>query len=111
MKKVGTKLVRMTAAEIRARKIPESEMISLQELAALSDDQIDTSDIPDAAGSAGGIRGLFYRPPAGSVTVQLRPPDLEAAQRLSQLKGVTCQAFISDLLHEALSREVLATTR
>jgi hypothetical protein len=41
----------------------------------MPDDQIDTSDIPEIANFADGVRGLFYRPVTRSVTIRLNAPD------------------------------------
>jgi hypothetical protein len=82
MKKTTTKMVTMTMEEVRKRKIPKAEMERLKRLAAMPDEQIDTSDIPELTNFAGGVRGRFYRPLTQSVTIRLNAPDIEAASTL-----------------------------
>jgi predicted DNA binding CopG/RHH family protein len=105
MKKPPTEMVTMTMDEVRKRKLSKSEAEQLKRLAAMPDDQIDTSDIPELTSFAGGVRGRFYRPVTQSVTIRLNAPDVEAARQLSKLKGLPYQTYIKGLLHEALVRE------
>ncbi len=95
----------MTLEEVRKRKLPKREQEQLKKLAAMPDAQIDTSDIPEFADFSGGVRGRFYRPITQSVTIRLNAPDVDAARRLSRLKGMPYQTYIKGLLHEALVRE------
>ena len=95
----------MTLEEVGKRKLPKREMAQLKKLAAMPDDQIDTSDIPELTDFSGGVRGRFYRPVTQSVTIRLNAPDVDAARRLSRLKGMPYQTYIKGLLHEALVRE------
>jgi predicted DNA binding CopG/RHH family protein len=108
MKKAKPEMVTMTLEEVRKRKLPKAEMEQLKRLAALPDDQIDTTDIPDLADFVGGVRGRFYRPVTQSVTIRMNAPDLEAARQLSKLKGIPYQTYIKGRLHEALVREALS---
>jgi predicted DNA binding CopG/RHH family protein len=71
----------------------------------MPDEQIDTSDIPDFADFSGGVRGRFYLPVTQSVTIRLNVPDVDAARRLSRLKGMPYQTDIKGLLNAALVRE------
>jgi predicted DNA binding CopG/RHH family protein len=105
MKKTNPEMVTMTLDEVRQRKLPKAEAEQLKKLAAMPDEQIDTSDIPEFASFADGIRGRFYRPVTQSVTIRLNAPDVDAARRLSRLKGMPYQTYIKGLLHEALVRE------
>ena len=111
MKKATTEMVTMTLDEIRKRKPSKSETEQLKRLAAMADDQIDTTDIPELTSFAGGVRGRFYRPVTQSVTIRLNAPDVEAARQLSKLKGLPYQTYIKGLLHEALVREAKSITR
>src|SRR5580658_858130 len=86
--------VTMTLDEVRQQKPSKAETAQLAKLAAMSDDQIDTSDIPELTDFAGGIRGRFYRPATQSVTIRLNAPDVEAARQLSKLKGLPYQTYI-----------------
>jgi len=103
--KKATEMVTMTLQEVRKRKLSKSEAEQLKKLAAMPDDQIDTSDIPELTSFAGGVRGRFYRPVTQSVTIRLNAPDVEAARQLSKLRGMPYQTYIKGLLHEALVRE------
>jgi predicted DNA binding CopG/RHH family protein len=105
MKKATPEMVTMTLEEVRKRKLPKGEMEQLKRLAAMADEQIDTSDLPEFAGLSGGVRGHFYRPVTQSVTIRLNAPDVDAARRLSRLKGMPYQTYIKGLLHDALVRE------
>jgi uncharacterized protein (DUF4415 family) len=55
----------------------------LQARAALPDDQIDTSDIPELTEEQmrGGVRGLFYRPLKKPVTIRLDVDIIEWLKR------------------------------
>src|ERR1700737_1397482 len=59
----------------RTRKEPSdlsrSEEAQLAALAALPDDQIDTSDIPEVRNWKGAKRGLFYRPVKQKLTLRI----------------------------------------
>ena len=103
--KATPEMVTMTLEEARKRKLPKRETARLKKLAAMPDDQIDTSDLPALAGLSGGVRGRFYGPVTQSVTIRLNAPDVDAARRLSRLKGMPYQTYIKGLLHEALVRE------
>ena len=95
----------MTMEEIRKRKPSKAELDGLKRLAAMPDDRIDTSDIPEITDFAGFVRGRFYRPVTQSVTIRLNAPDIEAARQISKVKGMPYQTYIRGLLHEALLRE------
>ncbi len=103
--KKATELETMTLEEVRKRKLPKHEMERLKKLAVMPDEQIDTSDIPEFANFSSGVRGRFYRPVTQSVTIRLNAPDVDAARRLSRLKGMPYQTYIKALLHQALVRE------
>ena len=105
MKKPTAEMVTMTMYEVGKRKLLKSETEQLKRLAAMPDDQIDTTDIPELTSFAAGVRGRFYRPVTQSVTIRLNAPDVEAARQLSKLKGLPYQTYIKGLLHEALVRE------
>jgi uncharacterized protein (DUF4415 family) len=105
MRKPTTEMVTTTMDEVRKRTLSKSETAQLRRLAAIPDDQIDTTDIPELGSFAGGVRGRFYRPVTQSVTIRLNAPDVEAARQLSKLKGLPYQTYIKALLHEALVRE------
>jgi predicted DNA binding CopG/RHH family protein len=93
------------------KKLTRTQKSDLAALAALPDSQIDTSDIPEIRSLAGGVRGLFYRPDAEPITIQLSTPEVATARRLSKNKDVPYQAYINMLLHEALERANTAERR
>lgn len=66
-----TKIVRMTLADLP--ELTEAEREELRQLAALPDDQIDTSDIPELDNKfwANAVRGKFYRPLKQQITARL----------------------------------------
>lgn len=49
----------------------------LRHLAELSDEQIDTSDIPEAGDFSGAVRGRFYRPIKRQITLRIDADLLE----------------------------------
>src|SRR5215471_19874104 len=75
------------------KKLTSAQKNDLKALATLPDSEIDTSDIPEIRSLKGGVRGLFYRPPAEPVVIELSPPDAATARRLSQSKGVPYQTY------------------
>lgn len=106
MKKATTKMVTMTMEEVRKRNLSKAELAGLKRLAAMPDDQIDTSDLSEMTDFSRAVRGRFYRPVTQSVTIRLNAPDIEAARQLSKVKGMPYQTYIRGLLHEAILREV-----
>lgn len=85
----------------------------MKRVAALPDDQIDTSDIPEIKGQAGWVRvhehpeHPLHRVLSRLVSIRLPEPDIVLAQRLAQSKGLPYQTYIKSLLHEALEHERL----
>jgi uncharacterized protein (DUF4415 family) len=70
MKKENKKHPGMVRLESDGTVTPEIET-ELKALAALPDDDIDTSDIPEITDWSGAERGKFYRPIKEAVTVRL----------------------------------------
>jgi hypothetical protein len=89
----------------------------LKRLAALPDDQIDTSDIPEVRDRAGWVRvhehpeHPLHRVPSRLLSIRLPEPDIALAQKLAEAKGLPYQTYIKSLLHEALERERLLAER
>ena len=54
-----------------SRKLTKAQKAELQALAALPDEQIDTSDIPEITDWAGARRTLLYRPVKQQITLRL----------------------------------------
>ncbi len=53
------------------RKITPTMRADLKRLAAMKDEDIDTSDIPEVTDWSGAVRGGFYRPVKQAVTIRL----------------------------------------
>jgi hypothetical protein len=112
------KTIARTIEQIENRKITKAERERLKRLAALPDDRIDTSDIPEVKGRAGWVRvhehpeHPLHRVLSRLLSIRLPEPDIALAQRLAESKGLPYQTYIKSLLHEALERErVLAERR
>ena len=54
-----------------SRKLTKAQKTELQALAALPDEQIDTSDIPEIRDWSGARRNLLYRPVKQQITLRL----------------------------------------
>ncbi len=55
----------------RSRSLSRKQKAELDALAALPDDRIDLSDIPEVRDWSGAKRGLFYRPVKQQLTLRL----------------------------------------
>lgn len=111
------KTITQTIERIESRKITKAERERLKRVAALPDDQIDTSDIPEAKGRAGWVRvhqhpeHRLHRVLSRLLSIRLPEPDIALAQRLAESKGLPYQTYIKSLLHEALERERVLAER
>jgi hypothetical protein len=100
-----------TIEQVENRRITKVERERLKRLAALPDDQIDTSDIPEVKDRAGWVRvhehpeHPLHRVLSRLLSIRLPEPDIALAQRLAQTRGLPYQTYIKSLLHEALERE------
>jgi uncharacterized protein (DUF4415 family) len=54
-----------------SKRLSAKQRAELAALAAMSDDQIDTSDIPEVRDWTGAKRGLFFRPVKQQITLRL----------------------------------------
>ena len=54
-----------------SRKLTKAQKAELQALAALPDEQVDTSDIPEIRDWSGARRTLLYRPVKQQITLRL----------------------------------------
>ena len=79
----------------------------LEALAAMPDEKIDFSDIPEITDKqwAGAVRGLLARPETRHISIRLSAVDLAIANKLAAAKGLPYQTYIKSLLHESLVRE------
>jgi hypothetical protein len=96
----------VTLEQIAARPLTKRQRDRIAALAALPEDRIDTTDIPEVTAVSGWVRNPLYRPVTQSITIRLNAPDIAVARSLSKKKGLPYQTFIRQLLHEALEREV-----
>jgi len=109
------RIVTRTIEQIENRKLTNTERSRLQRVGALPDDQIDTSDIPEATDPNGWVRvhehpeHRLHRVLSRLLSIRLPEPDIALAQRLAGAKGLPYQTYIKSLLHEALERERAST--
>ena len=64
-----------------SKELTPRQQAELEGLAALPDDKIDTSDIPEARDWSGAKRGLFYRPVKRQITLRLDADVLDWFER------------------------------
>jgi len=79
----------------------------LEALAAMPDEAIDFSDIPEITDEqwSGAVRGAFSRPETRHISIRLSAADLLIANKLAAAKGLPYQTYIKILLHESLMKE------
>jgi len=110
-------VITRTIERIENRKITTTERERLKRVAALSDDQIDTSDIPEMTDRAGWVRvhehpeHPLHRVLSRLQSIRLPEPDIALAQRLAESKDLPYQTYIKSLLHEVLERERVLAER
>ena len=107
----ANKLKHVTLDKIRTRKPTKRQRDEIAAPAALPDDRIDLSDIPEITATNGWVRNPLYRSVTRSITIRLNAPDIVVAQALSKSKGLPYQTYIKQLLHSALERELSAARR
>lgn len=79
------------------RKITKSERERLKQLAAMPDNQIDTSDIPEIRNRSGWVRvhqhpeHPLHKVLSRLLSIRLPEPDIALAQRLAESKGLPYQ--------------------
>lgn len=81
MKKASAEPVLKTATldEIASRPLTKRQREDIAALAAMPDDRIDLSDIPESAGAQGWVRNPFQRP--------VTPLDYDSAERARYRSG------------------------
>jgi uncharacterized protein (DUF4415 family) len=82
------------------RKLTTEERAALKELAAMSDSEIDTSEMPEVADWRGAVRGAFYRPVKRLTSLRLDADLLEWFKR----GGEGYQTRINAALREYVER-------
>jgi len=85
----------------------KKQIKELKALAAIPDEKIDFSDIPEITDEQwkGAVRGLFARPETRHISIRLSAVDLVIANKLAAAKGLPYQTYIKSLLHESLVKE------
>lgn len=80
-------------------KLSDAQRKELAELALLSDEEIDTSDIPEVLDFSNAVRGKFYRPVKKSVTIRLDADVLSFLRK----DGVKYQSRINAILRDYMN--------
>jgi hypothetical protein len=107
----SSRTVGRTIGRTENRGISKSERERLKRAAAMPDDRIDTSDIPDLGDRGGWVRvhehpeHPLHRVLSRLLSIRLPEPDIALAQELARSKGLPYQTYIKSLLHQALQRE------
>ena len=89
------------------RKIPDitdQQKAELAALAAMSDDEIDTSDIPEVTDWSNAKRGVIYRLTKQRITLDLDAEVIAWFKSNSQT-DIDCQTLINLVLREHVRRE------
>jgi uncharacterized protein (DUF4415 family) len=81
--------------------LPEESRRQLAALAAMAEEDIDTSDIPEVLDWAGAKRGLFYRPVKQQLTLRLDADVIDWFRR----EGTGYQSRMNAALREYVSRK------
>jgi uncharacterized protein (DUF4415 family) len=79
-----------------SRKLTRKQKAELKALAAMPDDEIDTSDIPEVTDWTGARRGVFYRPVKQQLTLRLDADVIAWFKR----RGEGYQTRMNDVLRE-----------
>jgi hypothetical protein len=88
-----------TIEQIENRRVTKAERERLKRVAALPDDRIDTSDIPEVKDPAGWVRvhehpeHPLHRVLSLLLSIRLPEPDIALAQRLAGSKGLPYQTY------------------
>ncbi len=86
-----------------SRSLTRKQKAELEALAALPDDQIDLSDVPEVRDWSGAKRGLFYRPVKRQLTLRL-DADVVAWFKRHARGGRGYQTDINRALREHVQR-------
>ena len=82
----------------------DQQKAELAALAAMSEDEIDTSDIPEVADWSNAKRGVMYRLTKQRITLDL-DADVIAWFKSNTKTDVDCQTAINQVLREYVKRE------
>lgn len=115
MKKVSERTPRIVRREYEPLKpLTRAQRKDLEALAALPDDQIDTSDIPELPESVWrekGVRGMFYRPIKRPVTIRLDADVIEWLKEKAGPNGRGYQTAANRLLRARMLAELRPLTK
>lgn len=87
------------------KKLTNKQKQDLQRIAAMPDEKIDTSDIPEIKDWSGAVRGRFAKPETRAISIRLSQADLGHARLIANKKGLSYQTYIKSLLHEGIERD------
>ncbi|HVZ17703.1 MAG TPA: hypothetical protein VG897_11330, partial [Terriglobales bacterium] len=76
------------------RRVTAKQEERLRAVAAIPDDQIDTSDIPEIKDFNGGIRGRFAKPRSTAISLRISDDDLGRARTIADKKGLPYQTLL-----------------
>jgi uncharacterized protein (DUF4415 family) len=85
---------------VNARKLTEAERAALEVVAAMPDNEIDTSDMPEVTNWSGAVRGALFRPVKRLISLRLDADLLEWFKR----GGEGYQTRINAALREYVER-------
>jgi uncharacterized protein (DUF4415 family) len=83
------------------RRLSAKSLRELEALAAMAEEDIDTSDIPEVLDWSGAKRGLFYRPVKQQLTLRLDADVVDWFRR----QGTGYQSRMNAALREYVSRK------
>jgi uncharacterized protein (DUF4415 family) len=94
------------------KKVRPSTEEQLAALAALPDDQIDLSDIPELTEEfwANAVRGKFYRPVKKQISVRIDADIIDWLKRTGAEKGQGYQTRMNQILREAMLEDLNKAT-
>ena len=82
--------------------LSQESRAEIEALAAMAEEDIDTSDIPEVTDWTGARRGLFYRPVKQQLTLRLDADVIDWFRK----NGAGYQSRINSALRDYVSREV-----
>jgi uncharacterized protein (DUF4415 family) len=85
----------------RRARLSAKSLRELEALAAMAEEDIDTSDIPEVTDWSGAKRGLFYRPVKQQLTLRLDADVIDWFRR----QGTGYQSRMNAALREYVSRK------
>jgi uncharacterized protein (DUF4415 family) len=103
---MSAKLTKKAHSEVLAaiwRELPAAQRARLEAVAAMSDEEIDTRDVPEVVDWAGAVRGKFHRPlPQQQLTLRVDADVVEWFQQ--QAPSGEFQVEMNRVLRQAMLR-------